>query len=102
MKPYEMTAVINRRRYSTKTASLLAGNDWWDGHNHERSGTNSFLYRTPRGAYFFLHLTQWQGGRDHIAPCSEGEAIGFYESVPEGCQRATYAEAFPAVTVEEA
>jgi hypothetical protein len=102
MKPISFNQIIDRVRYSTETATLLAGNDWWDGHNHERSGTNRFLYRTPRGRYFFLDLTQWQGSQNRLVPCSEGEAVEFYESVSEGCQRESYTDAFPGVTVEDA
>lgn len=101
--PERMTAVIDRKRYSTATATLICGDDWWDGHNHERSGTQTFLYRTPRGAYFFVGLSQWQGTSDSITPCSQDEAVTFYEQcAPRRCTRVEYAEAFPGVTVEEA
>jgi len=101
MKPYETTQIIERVRYSTGTATLLAGDDWWDGHNHERRGTNRFLYRTPRGRYFFAELSQWQGAFNGLVPCTESEAIEFFESVPAGCQRVDYEKAFPGVKVEE-
>ena len=38
MKPIEMTAIIDGKRYGTLGATLIAGNDYWDGHNFERSG----------------------------------------------------------------
>jgi hypothetical protein len=95
-----MTAVIGGKRYSVKTAILLAGNDHWDGHNFERSGTNCFLYRTPKGSYFSVHLTQWQGVRDHIEPLSQEEALSLYESLSE--QRVEAEDAFPGVKIEEA
>ena len=98
--PKNMTAIIDRKRYNTATATLLCGDDHWDGQNFERRGTNQFLYRTPRGVYFFVNLTQWQGCSDHIEPCSEGEAINFFEFCQE--QRVSYQEAFPQVNLEDA
>lgn len=100
MHPRTMTAVLNRKRYSTETAKLLAGNDWWDGNNFERSGRQSFLYRTPKGAYFATHLTCWQGERDSIEPLTADEAASLWESLTE--QRMEFDEAFPGLTVEEA
>jgi hypothetical protein len=60
MTPRPTSEIINGKRYSTETATLIAGNDYWDGQNWERRGRNEFLYRTPRGNYFLLSLTQWQ------------------------------------------
>ncbi|GAB6276041.1 MAG: hypothetical protein SAMD01599839_05810 [Rectinema sp.] len=100
MSPYDKEEVIEGRRYSTKTATLLAGNDYWDGHNWERSGTNQFLYRTPRGRYFTFNLTQWEGQRDTFEPCDEEAARGIYEGLSE--KRVSYEEAFPHFKVEEA
>ena len=97
-----MTAIIDRKRYSTKTATLLAGDDYWDGHNYERQGRNTFLYRTPKGAYFQVQLTCWQGERTGITPMSMDEAIAFFESCRQDSRRVSYEEAFPGVKVEEA
>lgn len=99
--PSNFTAIIDRKRYSTATATLIAGNDYWDGHNFERSGRNTFLYRTPGGAYFEVNLTQWQGERDTLIPISQEEAIANYEdNLTE--HYVTYAEAFPGVEVIDA
>jgi len=98
--PKDMSAVVDRKRYSTKTATLLAGNDHWDGSNYERQGRNSFLYRTPKGAYFAVHLTQWQGEHDHIEPLTVDEAVSMFEGMRE--QRVEHKEAFPGVEIEEA
>ena len=97
-----MSAIIDRKRYDCTTATLLCGNDYWDGHNFERSGTNQFLYRTPKGRYFYVHLTQWEGSRDSLEPCTEDEAIDFFESCGESDRRMTYEDAFPKIQVEEA
>jgi hypothetical protein len=99
--PTDFEKIIDRKRYSTKTAALLAGNDYWDGHNFERSGRNTFLYHTPQGAYFYVNLTCWQGEQDTLIPCSLDEAIELFEgSLTE--HRVDYSEAFPDVTIEDA
>jgi hypothetical protein len=99
--PENLTEIVDRKKYSTKTATLIAGDDFWDGHNFERQGRQTFLYRTPNGAYFEVNLSQWQGERDTLIPISLDEAINMYEEILTE-RRATYAEAFPGVTVEEA
>ena len=101
MKPPEnMTAVVGGKRYSVKTATLLAGDDYNDGHNWERRGRNTFLYRTARGIYFAVYLTQWQGERNAIKPLSVDEALTLYETLSE--QRVIAEDAFPGVKIEEA
>jgi hypothetical protein len=100
--PEDFTRIIDKKRYSTKTATLLAGDDFWDGHNFERHGRNSWLYRTPRGAYFTVHLSQWEGESDSLQPCSVDEAIQFFEGCHDEQHRVSYEEAFPSITVEEA
>ena len=102
MKPPEkMTRIIGRKRYSTQTATLLASDAYWDGHNFERHNRNTFLYRTPTGAYFTVNLSQWQGEQNSLDPVTLEEAIELYEgrlSEPE----VSYAEAFPEVKVDDA
>ena len=49
--PKEMSAVIGGLRYSVDKATLIASDAYWDGHNWERQGRNSFLYRTPNGTF---------------------------------------------------
>jgi hypothetical protein len=98
--PENMTEVIRGKRYSTKTATLIAGNDYWDGHNFERAGTNAFLYRTPKGAYFRVDLTQWEGQRDGIEPLSETEALELWETLSE--RRVEYETAFLGRVAEDA
>lgn len=96
----DLAEVIGGKRYSVKTADLLAGDDFWDGHNFERHGRNTFLYRTPKGAYFAVHLTQWQGERRTLEPLTQDEALTLYESLSE--KRIEAEEAFPGVKIEEA
>ena len=98
--PESMTKVVDRKRYSVKTATLLAGDDYWDGHNFERSGRNSFLYKTPKGRYFTVNLTQWQGENDSLRPVNQNDAITEFAYMPE--KRVEWEEAFPGVEIEDA
>ncbi len=100
--PVNFETIIDRKRYSTASATLLAGDDYWDGHNFERSGRNCFLYRTPKGNYFFVNLSQWQGEADTIEPCTRDEAIEFFENCRPDDQRESFADAFPGVEVLDA
>jgi hypothetical protein len=93
-----MSRIIEGRRYDTETATLLADNVYWDGHNMERSGRNAWLYRTPNGRYFTVSGTLWQGERDTLAPVSLEEARRLYENIlPE--HAVAYEEAFPGIEV---
>ena len=99
--PKDFTRIVGKVRYSTATAALVASDAYWDGHNFERRGRNTFLYRTPKGRYFSVTLTQWQGERDTLSPLSVDDAIELYEgSLSE--HEMEYTEAFPGVEVEEA
>jgi hypothetical protein len=99
--PKDFTQIINRTRYSVKTATLIASDAYWDGHNFERSGRNEFLYRTPNGAYFTVNLTCWQGECDTLIPISQNEAIQLFEtSLTE--HEVEYQDAFPGVEVKDA
>jgi len=102
MKPPEdYEAIVNRKRYSVKDSILLAGDDYWDGHNYERRGTNTFLYRTTKtGAYFWIGLTQWQGDRDELVPVDVDQAYQMYERLKE--KRVPVHEAFPDIVIEDA
>lgn len=101
MKPPEgWTEIVGGKRYSTDTAELLAGDDWWDGHNWERRGENTFLYRTQKGNYFSITLTQWVGKRDVLMPITQDEAMILWESLPE--RRCSFEDAFLEVVVEDA
>jgi hypothetical protein len=100
VKPYSMTATVNQKRYNTATATVIAHNAYWDGHNWERHGTNCYLYRTVKGGYFAQHLTQWQGGRDRLEPLTLDAALELWESLPE--RPVEFEAAFPGVAVTEA
>jgi len=101
MEPMKMEKIINKRRYSTRTATLIASDCYWDGHNCERRGRNHFLYRTPKGNHFLVTQTLWQGEQDQLEPISEEEAIALYEGDLSEHYMG-YEEAFPDVIVEDA
>ena len=77
--PTKFVRIIDRKRYDVATATLLADDAYWDGHNFERHGRNCFLYRTPKGNYFTVNLSQWQGEQDTLTPVSQDDAIDLFE-----------------------
>jgi hypothetical protein len=95
-----MRAVIGRKVYDTTTATLIAGDDHWDGHNFERHGRQTFVYRAPKGGYFAVRLTCWEGEQDRIEPLTLDGAVELFEGMSE--RRVSFEEAFPGVKVEEA
>lgn len=99
--PENMTRIIGQKRYSTKTATLLAGDDYFDGRNWERYGRNCFLYRTPKGAFFTVDLTRRDGEQDELIPVSLDTACELFETILIN-HRVSYAEAFPNVEVIDA
>ena len=99
--PSNFTKIVDRKRYSTKMATLIASDSYWDGHNFERHGRNTFLYKTPKGAFFTVTLTQWQGEDDSLRPVDLDEAVELYEG-PLSEPYVTYEEAFPGVEVIDA
>ncbi len=45
MKPFKMKEVIGGVKYDTEKAEIIADDCYWDGHNWERNGRNTFLWR---------------------------------------------------------
>ncbi len=78
-----MKQIIEGVRYDTDKATLVASDDYWDGSNRSRHGRNTYLYKSPRGRWFVLHVTQWQGERDRIEAVDEDRALELYEELPE-------------------
>lgn len=99
--PKSFVRIIDRKRYSVQTATLIAHDAYWDGHNFERHGRNEFLYRTPNGNYFIVNLTCWQGEQDTLIPVSQDEAIDLFETCLSE-HEVSYAKAFPGVKVVDA
>ena len=100
MKPVKMRKVIGGIRYDTEKATIIAHDCYWDGHNMERNGRNTYLYKTPKGRYFAVYQTLWQGELDSLEPLEEYEAVYLYGQLPE--HEVEFEEAFPNVKVEEA
>ena len=75
--------IVNGKSYDTETASLVASDEYWDGHNWERHGRNTHLYKTKKGAFFIAISTMWQGELDHIQPITLEEAKEQYEQLQE-------------------
>ncbi len=100
MERIQMQRVIHGIRYDTEKATVIAHDVYWDGHNFERHGRNTWLYRTPNGRYFAVTGTLWQGERDILTPLSPEEARRMYEQLPE--HEVPYEEAFPHITIQDA
>lgn len=96
-----MKQTIRGKLYDTEKATCIADDRYWDGHNFERSGRNTYLYLTPNGNYFEYSTTQWQGERDTIEPVGKAEAKALWEELPEH-NGISYEEAFPGEKVTEA
>lgn len=92
--------VIGGKRYTTKTAELIAADDYWDGHNFERRGRNTFLFKTVNGNYFTIFRTCWQGERSTLTPLSLDEAVKAWQVLTE--REVSFEEAFPDVKIEDA
>jgi len=101
MKVGCMSRIVNRKRYDTATAAQVASDAYWDGHNFERSGRNTWLYRTPRGAYFVVTRTQWQGEQDSLEPVTTERAIELYETALSE-HEIEYGDAFPSIEIVDA
>lgn len=100
-RPRNFSRVVDRKRYDTETATLIADDQYWDGHNFERRGRNTFLFRTPKGAYFTVSTSLWQGERDTLEPVTLEESMELFEKeLPE--HAVSFAEAFPGVKVDDA
>ncbi|NMB01407.1 MAG: hypothetical protein GX971_07830 [Firmicutes bacterium] len=100
MKPVKIRVVIDGIRYDTEKAEIIADDCYWDGHNWERNGRNTFLYKTQNGRYFVVKQTLWQGEIDRLEPLTVDEAIILYEQLHE--KYVEFEDAFPGVEVEEA
>jgi len=80
-----MKQVINGKTYNTKTANLVASNNYWDGRN-------IYLYKTNKGNFFLHHTTRWQGERDRIEAITKTEAKSWFKNLLEAGME--YEEAF--------
>lgn len=99
MERIKISRVVNGKKYNTENATLVAHNVFWDGSNFERRGRNTWLYRTPRGAWFTVNGTFWQGERDTLEPINESDAQDLYEG-PLTEHEIEWSEAFGREPVE--
>ena len=82
MQPSEnFSVVLNGKRYSVATSTLIASDCYWDGRNNERLGRNTFLYQNRGGVFFKLIMTMWQGETTSLVPLSRTEAMKLYETL---------------------
>lgn len=79
-----MKKVINGKLYNTDTATILS--------RQKSTGRESYLYRTPRGAFFRHTETIWEGERDSIIPLTAEEAKELFELFDD--PRMSWEEAF--------
>lgn len=98
--PEDWVEIISGKRYSVADSVCVCDDAYWDGRNWERRGRNTYLYRTKKGNYFRITLTQWQGERDAITPITQDEALNLWDALPE--KHEIFEDAFPGVTVEDA
>lgn len=88
----KMKRVVEGKLYNTETADVIADDAYWDGHNFERQGRNTYLLKTKKGNYCVVHLSMWETERNTLEPLTKEEAKERYESLPE--QVMEYAKAF--------
>jgi len=102
MQPQNMTWVVAGKRYRTATATLIAHDEYWNGHAYEQDGRNTFLFRTPNGNFFAQHQTllphEVETGK--IVPLGINEAMSLYHSLYK--KEVPFGVAFPSVKVEDA
>lgn len=87
-----MQKIIGGKLYDTDTAHEVASNRYWDGKNWDRSGRNTYLYKTKKGNFFVHNTTLWQGELDDIKELSLIEAKNYYEEL--SVYAMTWEEAF--------
>jgi hypothetical protein len=100
MQPQNMTLVVAGKRYRTDTATLLAHDEYWNGHAYEQDGRNTFLFRTPNGSFFAQYQTLLPVVTGKIVPLDKNEAMSLYHSLYR--KEVPFAVAFPCVKVEDA
>jgi hypothetical protein len=100
MQPQSMTRVVEGKRYCTDTATLLAHDEYWNGHTYEQNGRNTFLFRTRNGSFFAQHQTLLPVITSEIVPLDESEAMTLYHSLYR--KEVPFGVAFPCVRVADA
>jgi hypothetical protein len=100
MQPQNMTRVVGGKRYRTDTATLLAHDEYWNGHAYEQNGRNTFLFRTPNGSFFAQNQILLPVVTGEIVPLDRNEAMSLYHSLYR--KEVPFAVAFPSIRVRDA
>ena len=96
MKAPNCTRIIERKRYSTETATLIANNAV-----PENNTTKVYLYRTINGAFFSVKFWDNPGECPGLEPISTDEAIEMYQLLPIKTVK-TVDLAFPDIEITDA
>ncbi len=100
MQPENIIWVKAGKQYRTDTATLVAHDAYWNGHQFEQSGRNTFLFRTPNGNFFAQYQTLLPGEIDKITPLETSEALQLYQSLRK--KEVPFRVVFPHIRAEEA
>jgi len=100
MQPQNMIWVAAGKRYRTDTATLIAHDEYWNGHHFEQNGRNTFLFRTPNGNFFAQYQTLLPGEINRITPLEANEALRLYQSLHR--KEVPFRVVFPCITEEDA
>ena len=101
MDNYDMIRIVEGVRYDTEKSYLLAYDQAWNGTGHDRTGRNTFLFRSVQAGRFFQVLkTVWEWERDTLIPLTRDQALRLYEVLP--VKDMSLEEAFPEVELVEA
>ena len=100
MRPHPMSAIINRKRYSTKNATLLASENGWNIHDTARDRHCRHLYRTNKGSYFVQYLSAYENEQSYLQPVSFDEALQLYGQASK--RYVKLEDAFPCIEIEDA
>ena len=72
-------AMVNRVKYDTANATMLANNFYADGVNEYTEGKALELYIDKENRYFFAEYSCWEGVKDRITPVTANDAAAFIE-----------------------
>jgi hypothetical protein len=100
MQPQNMIWVAAGKRYRTDTATLVAHDVYWNGHQFEQAGRNTFLFRTPNGNFFAQYQTLLLGEINKITPLETNEALQLYQSLHK--KEVPFRVVFPHIKAQDA
>jgi hypothetical protein len=100
MQPLNMSWVAAGYRYRTDKATLIAHDEYWNGHSWEQGGCNTFLFRTPNGNFFAQYQTLLPVQTGRIVPSKVDEAVSLYYSLYK--KEVPFVVAFPGAKVRDA